>query len=638
MRSKDSLVRNQHLWMAAAPTTLAIIAACASAERMSAAPAPPGSQVATASSGGEDAPASTDDSESVTAEPAEQEESGGDKTSFDFQSDSIEGELTKPDGAYLEGRNDPKKPEEAKPTPEPDLPADTNRRRPNESREAHTLLPDPTKRFEDPSMAQADELRVLRDPGARDMIFQSYGVNPTIETNVERFSTFSIDVDTAAYSMARAFLLRDQLPAAAAVRVEEFVNAFDYGYEPPSDAAFAIDTEAFPSKTRRGYHVLRVGLAGKKVEKARRKPSNLVFVIDVSGSMNLENRLGLVKRALQLLVGQLDGRDAVSIVAYGDSAHTILAPTPGTEKATILSAIAALRPEGSTNVQSGLELGYRLAAERADRGTNNRIILCSDGVANNGITEADGIFKRVKGQAELGITITTVGFGMGNYNDVLMERLADSGNGNYAYVDRLEEARKIFVEGLTGTLEVIAKDVKIQLELDPSVVARYRLIGYENRALAKRDFEDDRVDAGEIGAGHTVTALYEIKLVRAGDLGTLRVRYKEPDGKTSRLIERPLLARTVKATPSHALPATRLALVVASFAERLRGSYWARTVTYDQLLAELSELPPELASRADVLELSKLVGRARAIDARKDRFEAYAPIARMSFDDLPILR
>ncbi|MBI4815019.1 MAG: von Willebrand factor type A domain-containing protein [Deltaproteobacteria bacterium] len=505
---------------------------------------------------------------------------------------------------------------------------------PDKLRELGQKLPSATPVPDDVPL----EVKVLRDPRARDMIFQSYGVNPTIDTSAERFSTFSIDVDTAAYSMARAFLLRGELPAPAAVRVEEFVNSFDYGYESPSDAAFAVDAEVFPSKSRRGYHVLRVGVAGKKVEKNRRKPSNLVFVVDVSGSMNLDNRLGLVKRALQLLVEQLDGRDAVSIVVYGDSAHTVLAPTPGTDKGTILAAIGALRPEGSTNVQAGLELGYKLAAERADRGTNNRIILCSDGVANNGIVEADGIFARVKSQADQGITISTVGFGMGNYNDVLMEKLADSGNGNYAYVDRLEEARRVFVEGLTGTLEVIAKDVKIQVEFDPAVVSRYRLVGYENRALKKKDFEDDKVDAGEIGAGHTVTALYEIKLSGPGDLGTLRVRYKEPDGKTSRLVERPLFRRIVRASPNEALGATRLALVAAGFAEKLRGSYWVRATSYADLLSELSELPPELANRKDVVELKGLIGRARAIDVRKDRFEQYAPIALMSFDDLPVLR
>ena len=227
-----------------------------------------------------------------------------------------------------------------------------------------------------------------------------------------------------------------------------------------------------------------------------RKPANLVFTLDVSGSMSSENRLGLAKRALEMLVDQLEPKDTVSLVVYGDDAHVVLAPTPATQRERILEAIGRMRPEGSTNVQAGLELAYAVALKAFKPGGINRVILCSDGVANNGVTTADALFGKVKAKASEGITLTTVGFGMGNFNDVLMERLADKGDGHYAYVDRLDEARRIFVEQLTGTLQVIAKDVKLQLEFNPEAVERYRLLGFENRGLDKRDFANDKVFKG----------------------------------------------------------------------------------------------------------------------------------------------
>lgn len=489
---------------------------------------------------------------------------------------------------------------------------------------------------------EADEEPTPRTPGTRvpAMVLKDWGVNPTVETAAEPLSTFAADVDTASYALARAYLTRGVLPDEAAVRVEEFVNAFDYGYRPPKDDAFAVQVEAFPSPNRKGYHVLHVGVKAREVAKADRKPSHLVFTIDVSGSMAQQNRLGLVKQALGLLVNELDERDRVSIVVYGTSARVVLPPTAATQRERLLEAIDRLSPEGSTNVEAGLSLAYDLAMKGFVPGGINRVILCSDGVANNGVTEAGALWQTVKGRASEGVTLSTVGFGLGNYNDVLMERLADQGDGQAVYVDTLDEARRVFVEQLTGTLQVVAKDVKLQLEFNPRVVERYRLLGFENRALAARDFANDRVDAGELGAGHAVTAIYEVKLSGKADdaaFAVFRARFKAPQGGASQLIEKPLPMAVIRADAKAATGPARLSLVVAGFAEKLRGSYWARNRTWDSLLAELSTLPPGLSDRADVIELASLIRTAKSLDRRPDRFEAKAPLATMDFDRLPVI-
>jgi Ca-activated chloride channel family protein len=473
-----------------------------------------------------------------------------------------------------------------------------------------------------------------------EMYFRGFGVNPTIDTEEERYSTFSVDTDSASYSLARNFLQRGSLPAEDAVRVEEFVNSFDYGYtSDDGHEPFSIYAEAFPSPSRKGYHVVHLGLKAREVSEAARKPSHLVFTVDVSGSMNIENRLGLVKQALRLLVEKLDERDFISIVVYGSTAHVVLEPTNATQKARILAGIEALRPEGATNVQAGLQLAYGLAERHFRPGTINRVILCSDGVANNGVTEADGIWAKVKGLADRGITLTTVGFGMGNYNDVLMERLAQIGEGQYAYVDRLEEAQRIFAQNLTSTLQVVAKDVKLQVEFNPAAVSRYRLVGYENRLLAKEQFADDRVDAGEVGAGHSVTAIYEVRLHDPQQpLATFRIRHKDPEGGASRLIEKRLPASIVRATFGEASATARLSVVAAAFAEKLRGSYWVRPLSWKQLQGLWSGLSPKLRERADVAELGRLIGVAGRLDGRPDRFESIAPVSTMDFDRPPRLK
>ncbi|AFE10895.1 von Willebrand factor type A domain-containing protein [Corallococcus coralloides DSM 2259] len=473
-----------------------------------------------------------------------------------------------------------------------------------------------------------------------DMYFKGYGVNPTVDTEEERFSTFSVDTDTASYTLTRAYLERGSLPDEQAVRVEEFVNTFDYDYASATDAPFSVNVEGFPSPARKGYQVVHIGVKARDVSRDQRKPGNLVFVIDVSGSMNMENRLGLVKRSLRLLVDALDERDQVAIVVYGSTAHQVLAPTNASKKAAILSAIDSLQPEGATNAQAGIELGYALAASHLVKGGINRIVLCSDGVANNGITEADGIWERVKDQAAAGVTLSTVGFGMGNYNDVLMERLAQVGEGNYSYVDKLQEARRIFVQNLTGTLQVVAKDVKLQVEFDRKTVSRYRLIGYENRLLTRQQFDDDRVDAGEVGAGHAVTALYEVKLRDPSqtNFGTLRIRYKAPEGGSSKLIEKAMPVTLLRPAYEKAASPTRLSYVAAAFAEKLRGSYWARPLTYDALVSLWAELGTPLKNRQDVVELGELIRLAKKLDLREDRFESIAPVRTMDADRVPTIK
>ena len=413
--------------------------------------------------------------------------------------------------------------------------------------------------------------------------FKHHGVNPFIDTEDDHLSTFAIDVDTASYTVARRFIQDGNLPDPDSVRVEEFVNFFDHGYPRPNERAFAIHLEGSPSRFGGENHwLMRVGIQGKSVASHNRKDATLIFTIDVSGSMGREDRLGLVQRSLSLLVEELRPTDKVGIVVYGSRGSVMLEPTTGQDKANIMRAIYELRAGGSTFVEEGLRLAYDMAQDELDPERITRVILLSDGVANVGETGADAILRRIQKSVDKGVTLTTVGFGMGNFNDVLMEQLANDGDGAYYYVDTLSEARCIFVDDLAGTLQVIAKDAKIQVDFNPEVVSRYRLLGYENRRIADEDFQDDTVDAGEIGANHSVTALYELKLHEetTGRVGTVHVRYQNPDTdadtkevvEVSKEIRRGQLAsRFPEASPSF-----QLAAVVAEYAEILRESYWAQ--------------------------------------------------------------
>ena len=446
-----------------------------------------------------------------------------------------------------------------------------------------------------------------------DVFFKEYGTNPFIDTEDEHFSTFGMDVDTASYSITRRYLRDGHLPPREAVRVEEFVNSFDYNYMPPSDGAFAVHIEGAPSRFGEGkrLQLLRIGIQGSVIPDENRKDAILTFVIDVSGSMAMENRLGLVKRSLTLLVEQLRQGDKVGIVIYGSNARTVLPHTGIEARAEILEAINALEPEGATNAEAGLRLGYSLALQNTRSHNINSVILCSDGVANVGATGSDAILKNIRAHVEEGITLTTVGFGMGNYNDILMEQLANNGNGSYAYVDNLSEAKRVFVENLTGTLQVIAKDAKVQVDFNPQTVSRFRLLGYENRRLAHEDFRDDDVDAGEIGSGHSVTALYEIKLHEGatGHLATVFIRHEDPDNQHVSEISKNISTTQLKSTFEEASDQFQLVAAIAEFAEILRESYWAQEGSLAAVRQTIKEIQPQI-SNEQVDELTHLVSRA----------------------------
>ena len=374
-------------------------------------------------------------------------------------------------------------------------------------------------------------------------------------------STFSIDVDTASYANVRRFLREGTLPPKDAVRVEELVNYFHYDYPAPSgNDPFSITTEVAQSPWHDKMKLLRVGLASQPIAAAKVPPRNLVFLLDVSGSMNSPNKLPLLKGAMGLLVEQLRKQDRVAIVVYAGASGLVLPSTPGMEKDAIRQALVQLEAGGSTNGGAGIELAYKVAEENFLKGGINRVILCTDGDFNVGTTNQGDLTRLIEDKRKSGVFLTVLGFGMGNLKDSTMEKLADKGNGNYGYIDSIEEARKILVKEAGATLVTVAKDVKIQVEFNPARVAAYRLIGYENRVLAAQDFNDDKKDAGEIGAGHTVTALYELvpagvevpaakvddlkyqkpggpaPAAGTGELVTVKVRYKAPDGDKSKLM------------------------------------------------------------------------------------------------------
>ncbi|HYP21842.1 MAG TPA: von Willebrand factor type A domain-containing protein [Chloroflexia bacterium] len=440
--------------------------------------------------------------------------------------------------------------------------------------------------------------------------------NPFVATSEDHLSTFAMDVDTGSYTAARNYIEAGTLPPAETVRVEEFVNYFRYNYPTPQADAFGIYVDSAPSPFGQGNsQIVRVGIQGRRIEASDRKDAVLTFVIDVSGSMQQHDRLPLVKQALRLLVGELNQADQIGIVVYGSEARVLLEHTTAANKETILNAIDSLQDEGSTNAEAGLRLGYDLASKHFVPGAINRVILCSDGVANVGETGPDGIRKQIRDYTAQGVDLTTIGFGMGDYNDQLMEQLADDGNGNYAYVDSLDEAKRIFVENLTGTLQVIAKDAKIQVDFNPAVVARYRLVGYENRAVADQDFRNDTVDAGEVGAGHSVTALYEVELAQEGADGvalTVQVRYADVDDGQVREINKPFERREFGSSLDDAEPHLQLAVAVAGFAEQLRSAP-GQSEAVGQVLSLAQRAAGALSQDAEVQEFARLVARASSL-------------------------
>ena len=450
------------------------------------------------------------------------------------------------------------------------------------------------------------------------MYFESEGVNPFVDTEDDYLSTFAMDVDTGAYTIARRYVTDGYLPPEEAIRVEEFVNYFEQGYPyPPEEEAFAIDIDGAPTPFTENERnqMLRIGIQGYAVAPEERQDMALTFVIDVSGSMEQENRLGLVKEALALLVNQLRPSDTVGIVVYGSQARVVLEPAGGADREEILAAIYRLQTEGSTNAEAGLRLGYDLALQAFKPGAINRVILASDGVANVGQTSAESIWDVVKAKASEGITLTTVGFGMGNYNDVLMEQLADNGDGFYAYVDTLREAERLFVHDLASTLQTIALDAKVQVEFNPEVVERYRLVGFENRAIADESFRDDTVDAGEIGAGHTVTALYEIKprAEASGRIAAVSIRWEDPESHEVAELSREFYSEDLAPAFSETSPRFQWAVLVAEYAEILRGSYWAQNSSLAAVLEDAQRVSQLLDQDAKALEFVDLVTRAAQI-------------------------
>jgi len=432
--------------------------------------------------------------------------------------------------------------------------------------------------------------------------------NEFLPVTARPLSTFSIDVDTASYANVRRFFDQGRLPPPDAVRIEEMVNYFRYDYPPPEDEVpFSVNMEVAQCPWSAQHRLLRIGLKGREIERDQRGPSNLVFLLDVSGSMADQNKLPLVKQAMRLLLDELGEDDRVAIVTYASNAGLRLESTCASDKGKILDAIDSLSAGGSTHGSAGIQLAYEQDGQHFVEEGTNRVILTTDGDLNVGITDDDELVKLIQEKAKSGVFLTVLGFGTGNLKDSKMEKLADHGNGTYAYVDNLREARKVLVEQISGSLVTIAKDVKIQIEFNPAEVDSYRLIGYENRILAARDFDDDKKDAGEIGAGHTVTALYELvpageqpaldeggpmlkyqrvpekpaaeltDQAQSGELLTLRLRYKEPDGNESKLLE--FVAKDSGKRFGEASPDFQFAAAVASFGMVLRGSQYAGDLT-----------------------------------------------------------
>jgi Ca-activated chloride channel family protein len=482
--------------------------------------------------------------------------------------------------------------------------------------------------FADPGRPE-ESLRA-EETVASNEVYAALNDNPFKAVMQDPLSTFSVDVDTASYSNVRRFLTSNSLPPADAVRIEELVNYFPYNYaQPAGEDPFAVHLEVAQCPWDTEHRLVRVGIKGREIDESKRPPSNLVFLIDVSGSMNEANKLPLVQTALKLLLNKLNENDRVAIVVYAGNSGLVLPATTGDKKAVIQQAIDNLSAGGSTNGGAGIELAYKLAAENFIKGATNRVILATDGDWNVGVTNNGDLTKLIEEKAKTGVFLSVLGFGMGNYKDDMLEKLADKGNGNYAYIDNEKEAKKALVNQMCGTLITIAKDMKLQLEFNPVEVAGYRLIGYENRVLAHEDFNNDKKDAGDVGAGHTVTALYEVvpagKKVDVtpvdglkyqisssttdasytGELLTLKLRYKQPDGQVSKLLE--FSVKDNGTSYAKASAEYKFAAAVASFGMLLRQSPYKGNATFDSVLELAGEAvgADKEGYRAEFLDLAR---------------------------------
>lgn len=455
-----------------------------------------------------------------------------------------------------------------------------------------------------PAMQQ--NIRTPNEPVDREN-YNHFEDNPVKQVTESPVSTFSIDVDTGAYSVVRRFLQNGNLPNKDAVRVEELINYFSYNYPLPEskEKPFGVTTEIAPTPWNPDSLLLHVGIKAYDIPKEQLPPANLVFLCDVSGSMNSANKLGLLKSSLKLLTNQMSAEDKISLVVYAGASGVVLEPTAGNDHAKISMALEQLQAGGSTNGGAGIKLAYLMAEKAFIKDGINRVILATDGDFNVGTTNFEALKQLVEQKRKTGIALTTLGFGNGNYNDHLMEQLADIGNGNYAYIDNLKEAQKVLVDSISSTLNIVAKDVKIQVEFNPETVAEYRLIGYENRQLKREDFNNDKIDAGEIGAGHTVTAIYEIipteskgKMIdslrykkaekkesaNSNEIAFLRIRYKKPDSNTSTLQEWPLDKDQIIDPIDTTSDRFRFSAAVAAFGQKLRGGKYTKDYNYDNIL------------------------------------------------------
>jgi len=465
---------------------------------------------------------------------------------------------------------------------------------------------------------------------------ESYNYNPEnsfIVTRNDPLSTFAIDVDTASYSNIRRFLHNGQLPPAGAIRIEEMVNYFSYSYPEPQSEPFSISTELGPCPWNTKNKLVKIGIKAKDLDKSRLPPSNLVFLIDISGSMSHQNKLPLLKKSMEMLIAELNKKDRISIVVYAGSDRIVLRPTPGDKKDLIHKAIQTLTSEGSTHGSSGIKTAYALAEQSFMPAGNNRIILASDGDFNVGVTSRGELEQLIAEKKESGVYLTVLGFGMGNFHDDTMEILADRGNGNYAYIDSLLEAKKVLIKERTSTLFALADDVKLQIEFNPARVGGYRLLGYENRALADEDFNNDKRDGGEVGIGHTITALYEIipagseaipridplkyqktveKDQKSDEILTVKLRYKPRGGKESLLCSHSL-ANDSKPQKTASVD-FRFATAVAGYGLLLKHSEYGGKINYSDLIALAGSARGDdsngyRAEFVQLLEMSEIISR-----------------------------
>jgi Ca-activated chloride channel family protein len=472
--------------------------------------------------------------------------------------------------------------------------------------------------------------------------FTDVETNPVKIAKDEPVSTFSIDVDTSSYSFVRGSLNQNVLPQKDAVRVEEMINYFPYDYAGPADRAvpFKANVSVFPTPWNADTRLMHIGIKGFSLNGQEKPKSNLVFLIDTSGSMDSPDKLPMLQNAMKMLVETLGPEDTVSIVAYAGSAGTVLEPTKGKDKAKIIGALDRLMAGGSTAGAEGIRQAYQLAEQSFDRTGINRVILATDGDFNVGITDPEELKSFVERQRDTGVTLSVLGFGRGNYNDEMMQTLAQNGNGNAAYIDTLNEARKVLVDEVSSTLFTIAQDVKIQVEFNPDTVSEYRLIGYETRMLKREDFNNDKVDAGDIGSGHTVTAIYEItpkastaKLnddLRYGtqdsatatgvdEFGFVKIRYKLPGEKDSKLITEPVKVSSASAAVEAAPQEARFSAAVAAFGQLLRGGQYTRSYSYDDViaLAQGAKGADSFGYRAEFINLVRLAKTAQGLEPLK---------------------